>query len=345
MKCVALKDVKKFEIKEIEEPISQKGSVIVDILKSGICGSDIHYWVAGEPKGLVMGHEFCGVVVDPGDRGDLKVGDRVTALPISPCGHCKACLTGNYHYCKETWNQAVGLSLTNPGALAPRISVRSDMVIKVPDNITNEEVTMVEPTAVSLHAVHLANIKVGDKILIIGGGIIGLTCAMFAKMEGASYVAVSEVNKKRGEKAIKLGVADQFFDAKDTKLIENVTEITNGGFDLVIDCCGNSPAVSTAMMTVRPGGTVVLVGVSLGTVTIPTAIAVTRELTLKGAIAYTKEEFETCIDLMANQKINLIPFIDDIVGMNEVQKSYERLTSGNDDAIKILVDLKKDNEK
>lgn len=341
MRCVKLKGVKKFEIGEIDVPVSDGNNVIIDVKKCGICGSDIHYWDAGEPVGLVMGHEYCGVVSDIGSREDLKVGDRVTALPISPCGHCSACLTGNPQYCPDTWSHATGLSLTNPGALAPKMAIRPDMVLKVPDNVSDEEVAMVEPSAVGLHAVHLANIKVGEKVLVIGGGIIGLVTAMFAKMEGASYVALSETNNARGDKSVRLGVADEWYDAKDTKMLEKISLKTNGGFDVVLDCCGNSPAVSSALMAVRPGGRVILVGVSLGTVTIPTVVAVMRELTIQGSIAYTKEEFQTCIDLMAGKKIEVLKFVDDIVGLDGVQKAYERLTSGDDDAVKILVDPNK----
>lgn len=341
MRCIKLKGVKKFEIGEIDVPVSDGNNVIIDVKKCGICGSDIHYWDAGEPVGLVMGHEYCGVVSDIGSREDLKVGDRVTALPISPCGHCSACLTGNPQYCPDTWSHATGLSLTNPGALAPKMAIRPDMVLKVPDNVSDEEVAMVEPSAVGLHAVHLANIKVGEKVLVIGGGIIGLVTAMFAKMEGASYVALSETNNARGDKSVRLGVADEWYDAKDTKMLEKISLKTNGGFDVVLDCCGNSPAVSSALMAVRPGGRVILVGVSLGTVTIPTVVAVMRELTIQGSIAYTKEEFQTCIDLMAGKKIEVLKFVDDIVGLDGVQKAYERLTSGDDDAVKILVDPNK----
>ena len=341
MRCVKLKGIKKFEIGEIDVPVSDGNNVIIDVKKCGICGSDIHYWDAGEPVGLVMGHEYCGVVSDIGSREDLKVGDRVTALPISPCGHCSACLTGNPQYCPDTWSHATGLSLTNPGALAPKMAIRPDMVLKVPDSVSDEEVAMVEPSAVGLNAVHLANIKVGEKVLVIGGGIIGLVTAMFAKMEGASYVALSETNNARGDKSVRLGVADEWYDAKDTKMLEKMSLKTNGGFDVVLDCCGNSPAVSSALVAVRPGGRVILVGVSLGTVTIPTAVAVMRELTIQGSIAYTKEEFQTCIDLMAGKKIEVLKFVDDIVGLDGVQKAYERLTSGDDDAVKILVDPNK----
>ena len=90
MKSVAIKGLKEFELKEIDEPSINGENVVVEVKKAGICGSDIHYWDVGQPAGLVMGHEFCGIVLDPGSRNDLKVGDRVTALPISPCGHCDA---------------------------------------------------------------------------------------------------------------------------------------------------------------------------------------------------------------------------------------------------------------
>lgn len=341
MKSVVINSAKEFIVKETLEPVSDGNKVIIDVKKAGICGSDIHYWESGEPKGLVMGHEYCGVVKDPGSREDLSVGDRVTALPISPCGVCAACTTGNPQYCLDTWTHATGLSLDNPGSYAPMMAIRPDMVIKVPDNITDDEVAMVEPTAVGLHAIHLADIKVGAKVLVVGGGIIGLVSAMFAKKEGASYVAISETNEGRGNKAVDLGIADDFFDAKDPKFMEQVYAKTGSGFDFVIECCGNSPAVSSSLMAVKPGGKVILVGVALGPISIPTVIAVMHEVTVQGAIAYTKEEFITCIDLMANKQIDVMQFVDEVVGLDDVQDSFMKLTNGTCSEVKILIDPNK----
>lgn len=341
MKCVALKGPRLFEVKEVEEPVSQNGSVVLDVKKTGICGSDLHNFENGEPLGVVMGHEFSGVVTDPGDRTDLKIGVRVTALPISPCGHCEACNSGNPQYCMDTWTYASGLAVTNPGGLAPKLSVRSDMVLKLPDNVSFEEGAMVEPAAVGLHAVNLAHIKEGQKVLVIGGGIIGLVSAMFAKMQGADYVAVSETNDSRGENAVKLGVADEWFDAKDPKVIEQMMIKTQGGFDVVIECCGNAPAVTSGIIASKNGGTVILVGVATAPITIPTVVAVLHELTLQGAIAYTKEEFAEVIDLISNKKIDVMKFVSEIVGLDDVQASYDKLMSGTADVIKILVDPNK----
>ena len=341
MKAVAIKGVKEFEIKEISEPISDGKKVIIDVLKTGICGSDIHYWVSGAPVGLVMGHEFVGRVVDCGNRDDLKIGDRVTALPISPCGKCEACRNGDVQFCPHTWEEAVGLSINNPGGLTRRIAVRSDMVIKVPDEVSDEEMAMVEPMAVGLHAAHLGRIAVGDDVLVIGGGIIGLASAMFAKKEGAEYVALTETNEARGEKSVHLGVADDWFNATSEDLTQKLMEKTGGGFDVVIECVGNSAAVNSALSLVKPGGIVVLVGVSNDAVSAYTVMAVMKELVLQGAIAYTYNEFNSVINLIANKRINVLKFVDDIVSLEDVQNAYVRLTSGTDSAIKILVDPNK----
>lgn len=337
MKCVAIKGERKFEIKEIEEPQKEDGKVLIDVKKTGICGSDLHYFEIGMPVGLIMGHEYCGVVVDNGGREDLKVGDRVTALPISPCGHCEACLSGNIHYCLETWDHASGLSLDNPGGLAPRLKVRSDMVLKIPDNMSDEEGALVEPTAVGYHAINLADVKVGDQVLVVGGGIIGLVSAMFAKKSGASKVVVSETNPKRGELAIKLGVADEWLNALDKEEMEK----HNNTFDKVIECCGNTPAVNSAVSLVKPGGTVILVGVSMSPINFASVSAVMKEAHLIGAIAYTKEEFAKCIDMIANKEIDVLKFVTKRIGLDDVQNAYEDLTSGSSNEIKIMVDPNK----
>ena len=91
MKCVKLKGQRKLEVGELEDSISKNGNVVIEVKKTGICGSDLHFWNLGQMIDLVLGHEFSGVVIDPGSREDLKVGDRVTALPFSPCGKCQGC--------------------------------------------------------------------------------------------------------------------------------------------------------------------------------------------------------------------------------------------------------------
>lgn len=337
MKCVSISGERKLVLKDINAPVSKDGSVVIEVKSCGICGSDIHNWENGQPVGLVMGHEFAGVVVDPGSRVDLEKGDRVTGLPISPCGKCEACKRGDVQYCPETWNEAVGLALTNSGGFAEYTSCRADMVRKLPGNVSFDAACMVEPSAVSLHAVNLSNIKIGDDVLIIGGGIIGLMAAEFAKMAGARYVALVETNRKRGKKAVSYGKVDEYYDAMKQDTIPNLITKTNGGFDVVIECCGNAAAVTESLMTVKPGGVVVLVGVSTAPISIPLVVGVMREVKMLGAIAYTAQEFDTCLNLIATKKLNVTKYIDDLVPLERVQESFERLTSGKDSAIKIVI--------
>ena len=337
MKCVAISGERSFVLKDIDVPKYKDGHVIIEVKSCGICGSDIHYFNSGKPVGLVMGHEFAGVVIDPGNRKDLVKGDKVTGIPISPCGKCEVCKRGDVQCCADTWNEAVGLSLVNPGAYSEITGCRPDMVRRIPSNVSYDAACMTEPSAVALHAVNLADIKIGSKVLIVGGGIIGLMCAEFAKMAGADYVALMETNKKRGRKAVSYGRVDEYFDALKEDSLNKLLTKTNGGFDIVIECCGSSEAVSEAFMAVEPGGKVILVGVSLDSITIPSAVAVIKEATIQTSIAYTCDEFDTCLKLIADRKINVTKYIDDFVPLEAVQESFERLTSGKDSAVKIII--------
>ena len=343
MKALKVYENAILKVEDVKEPIVGDNEVKIQVKACGVCGSDIprifnhsaHYYP------ITLGHEFAGVITDNGNNEAFKIGDRVTALPISPCGKCEACRNGDVQFCPHTWEEAVGLSLNNPGGLTNMIAIRSDMVIKVPDGVADEEMAMVEPMAVGLHAAHLGRIAVGDDVLIIGGGIIGLASAMFAKKEGAQYVALTETNEARGEKSVSLGVADEWFNATSEDLVSKLMEKTNGGFDVVIECVGNGAAVNSALSLVKPGGIVVLVGVATDAVPTYTVMAVMKELVVQGAIAYTYNEFKSCIDLIARKQVDVLKFVDDIVPLERVQEAYERLTSGTDAAVKILVDPKK----
>ena len=162
-------------------------------------------------------------------------------------------------------------------------------------------------------------------------------CAEFAKKAGAKYIALLETNEMRGKKSLKYGCVDEYYNAIDANTVPKLVEKTIGGFDVVLECCGNTPAVSEAIMATKPGGTIVLVGVSMTPVTIPTVMTVMGEITMQGAIAYTVNEFENVIDLISKKEINVEKYIDDRVGLDKVQESFVRLTNGKDDAIKIII--------
>ena len=345
MKALTLVDKKKFEIIEKDIPKAEGNKVVIKVKNTGICGSDIHMiWQTGYNAGtnFVIGHEFAGEIYDAGNSTTFKVGDRVVAMEIDSClkDECEFCGTGRENICDHVLEGGPGIG--TDGGYGQYVAVREDMVRLLPDNVTFESGAMVEPAAVGLRAADLANVKKGDKCLVIGGGIIGLLTAEFLKLKGASYVALTETNELRGKKSVKLGAADEYFNALDPKLMEKLyAKTNNNGFDIVCDCCGNSAALTSGIIFTKSNGNLILVGISLNNVSIPLVAGVMKEINIKGSIAYKREEFDAVIDLLAKKRINLEKYIDDIATLDDLQASFERLTSGQDDAVKILIDPNK----
>ncbi len=337
MKASMLKGVKDLQVVELENPVSYDGRVVVEVKRTGICGSDIHMWEQESSVGTVFGHEFSAVVTDPGES-EFKEGDRVVAISISPCGKCEHCLAGKPQCCPETWTFGPGLSAGYPGGYGQMTTLRPDLIRKLPDGVSFDEGAMVEPLAVSLHGARLANIKKGDKVLVLGGGIIGLGAAMFAKMEGADFVAVSETNENRAAKAISLGVADKTYDAKDPAFVANAMADAPGGFDAVIDCVGLAPATNAGLMVTKNGHNFVMVGISFAPQGIMNVLPVTKEVAMLGSSGYSIAEFEEVIKMCEEKSIDAVKFIDDVVGLEGVQDALERLTSGSGNLVKIVID-------
>lgn len=335
MRAVMIEDKKKLVVGEVAAPKPDGNNVILRITKCGICGSDLHMWENGDRKGLIMGHEFAGIVEDPGALKDtLKAGDRVTALPLNPCGKCEACQAHIYNHCAHGLDASPGI--TAAGAYAQYYAARPDMVRKLPDHVSDDEAAMLEPTAVALRAVHLANIKVGDKVLIAGGGIIGLLVAAWAKISGASYIAMTEANTLRADNAKAMGDVDEVFNALDEQLVPKLMQASGGGFTHFIDCAAVAPAINTGIMALKHSGRMVLAGVNYSPVPISTLLLVIKEIAVQPTFGYVYE-FDQALDLIAKNKINLKRFISGIVGLDGVQEAFERLTAGTYPDVKILI--------
>jgi len=203
MKYAVLSGNERFEIREGE--LKSNGCAVLQVTHVGVCGTDTSYWHEGERyRGVVIGHEYSGVVVAPGTNRALKPGDRVAGYTQNvfqePCGHCEACLAGDWDLCTNrrvfTWK---GGELGHPGAYSQYTTWFPHSLVKLPDNVTNEEGAMAEPFAVGLHAIQVSQVKPNDRVLILGGGIIGMSCAEWARTFGASEITVSELNPQKRE--------------------------------------------------------------------------------------------------------------------------------------------------
>ncbi|MCG6878608.1 MAG: alcohol dehydrogenase catalytic domain-containing protein [Deltaproteobacteria bacterium] len=337
MKALKIEGKKRLSVVEVPIPEADGEKVIIKVKTSGICGSDIHIWEKGKPEGLIPGHEFGGTVVDSGSRDDLNPGDRVTVIPLNPCGECSWCRNSGYHTCKYSLKRGIP-GVTAPGSYAEYFSARPDMVRKLPDTVSDVEAAVVEPATVALHAVNLANIKAGDKVLIVGGGVIGLLCAVWARIYGASFLGMSETNESRGAKALAFGDIHAMFNAKDPELTSTLKKTAKGLFDKAIDCSGSAGGINAAIDVLNHQGTLLLVGISYAPIPVMTLPVCRKEMRLIGDMGYSIPEFEHTMEMMSRGMIDTKRFVDDKIDLDEVQGAFERLSSGNAPEVKILIE-------
>lgn len=261
MKAVIYYDVGDFRVEEVPIPKIGPHEILVRIEACGLCTTDLFKAAHRRAKpGAVFGHEIAGDVAEAGPEvTKFKVGDRVAVLHHAPCGACYYCRHGQEPLCDQYRRTRV-----DPGGFSEYIRVIPELVqksvIKIPDDMTYEEATMIEPTACSVRAVTKSGIAPGDTVLVIGGGPLGLLNAQVAKYTGASQVMVSAHHDFRVERAEKLGI-DRAFNAKKINVEEKVKELTeNRGVDLVIVAVASTEAVHKGIQMVRCGGKVCIFG-------------------------------------------------------------------------------------
>lgn len=339
MKAIVLKDVKKFEVIEKDIPQVSENKVLIKVSKTGICGSDIHMiWATGYGAGtnFVIGHEFCGEIVDANNSSSFKVGDRVVAMEIDPCNECDYCKSGRPNLCDHVLDGGPGIG--SNGGYGQYVVVREDMVRKIPDHMSDVEGALVEPASISMHGVKMAGVKEGSRVLVTGGGAIGLFAAACAYALGAKVVAISEVNQERIQIAKEANFVTHALNGRDQDIEEQMKAICPDGFDAVIECSGNKIASTAGLKALKKGGHMVCIAYGLQP-DIDIFSFVNNELHISGSVFFTPEEFELVIELIANHRIDLAPYAK-VITMEEVQEVLEKLETGEENAIKYVIDMK-----
>ena len=202
MRVPVFTELKKIEFQEKPKPVIDSTDVLLKVEYCGICGSDVHGYLNGIliPLGTVMGHECAGVVAEVGNKvQDFKVGDRVVAKPIPQCGECYWCKKGQYSLCPTSFGQAFGITPENDGAFAEFLQVKhpKEMLFRLPEGVSFQEGALVEPLATSLHAVRTSRFGLGDNVVILGAGMIGLGVLQFVKLGGAGKPSSLKSRRKR----------------------------------------------------------------------------------------------------------------------------------------------------
>lgn len=347
MLAAILHGAKDIRLEQSAKPELSGGMVLLRVRRAGICGSDLHYFEHGYCAAFVptcpfiLGHEFTAeVVAVAGGVDSVKVGARVTVNPARSCGFCEYCKGGRPNLCRKII--MLGSASTKPptnGAFAEFVTVRADQCHALPSDMDDSLGAMMEPFAVALHAIKRAGVISGRRVLVAGGGPIGLLVAITTRTFGAAPVALSDIVASSRETAHKLG-ADVTLDPSAKNLAEQVREIAGDGFDVVFEASGARPALRQAFDLVRPGGTIVQIG-TLGTedIPLPANLLMNREINFVGSMRYG-DVFDEAIRLAAAHRIDLEPLITGVLPLEEAVQAL-RLAADKNQALKVQLEIGK----
>lgn len=336
---------RELKVEERMRPEPGPGMALLRVRRVGICGSDMHYFDHGRCGGFVptapfiLGHEVAGEVVETGEGvTSLVRGMRVTVNPARACGRCDYCRAGRANLCGHT--VMLGSASTTPptdGALAEYMAVRADQCHLLPESLDDGEGAMIEPLAVALHAIKQAGVVAGKRVLVTGGGPIGLLVAMTARAFGAVPVVLSDVLENRRISA-QLLAADAVLDPASPLLAVTARELVADGFDFVFEASGAPPALRQAFTLVRRGGTIVQIGtIGVEEVSLPANQIMAREIRLVGSFRYG-DVFDEAIRLVAARRIDLRPLISAVLPLAQAEAAMARALA-RDGTMKVQISL------
>jgi threonine dehydrogenase-like Zn-dependent dehydrogenase len=306
-------------LEELPEPERRDDHVVLDVLLTGICGSDLHpYRGHAGPRvpPLVLGHEAVG-------RVDGREG-RFVLNPVVPCGECRSCNRGEPQLCEK--RGLVGLD--RQGVFAERVSVDPSALVPVPAGVADEAAVLTEPLATAVSALRLQHVETDMTLAVIGVGPIGLLTVYAAAQAGISVVAAEPLEHRRGL-ARRLGAVEVVADAN---------EFDVGSVDAVVDAVGIESTWQAAVRLVRSGGSVCIVGLGAAEGPMPVADMVRRGITVRGHFAYTPADFETALSLLATSPPSLDGWVS-VVPLDEGASGFRCLVDEPDRYTKVLVSI------
>lgn len=342
MKAGVLTGPRRIEIRRVPVPEMAPGMLKIRVSACGVCGSDIHMWKAGKgwsPEPIAdfhMGHEFCGEVVDPGDSG-FRIGDRVTFWANLYCGECDMCRAGKEHLCREV-HGANYIGFVCNGGYAEYFAGKAGNAYRLPDTVSDVAAGLIDPLMVAYHAVRRSGLKVHDKALVVGSGIIAQLVGGLVKKAGASCLAMSKIDERQTGKAREIGDFDVYFDGNDPDRAAKMQAVSEGGFDVVFEAVGAGESLAACLDGVKPGGEIVMIGNSM-TPTVPFELnrAVLHEVRLTGSVYCTRKEFEETIDLIAKGVIDAEKYVTDILPLDQLQRAFEKQVSPAESVLKTVI--------
>jgi threonine dehydrogenase-like Zn-dependent dehydrogenase len=299
MKSVVWLGPRHMELQNQPDPTPQPGEVILRVEAVGICGSELSGYLGQNSlrvPPLVMGHEFAGTVaaIGPGANG-LEAGDRVTVNPLIGCGACALCRLGLENLCPQ--RQIIGIH--RPGGFAELVAVPATSCTRLPHDLGHIAGSLAEPLGCGVRAAHIGGVRAGSRVLVLGAGTIGLMCIAATHKAGGTVTLAADPNAGRLRTAADWGT-ENLCDTRTADPAEAGRQLTGGlGVDVAIDAVGSDTTRRVAVRAVRPGGTVVLVGLHEAESPFDANYIVRSEIRVAGSFAYTHADFDTAVAMLA----------------------------------------------
>lgn len=331
------------EILPADVPVPKDDEVLIKVEYVGICGSDVHGFESGPfipPKDpnqeIGLGHECAGTVVGIGSKvTKFQVGDRVNIEPGVPCGKCKFCLEGKYNICPD-----VDFMATQPnyrGALTNYLCHPESFTYKLPENMDTMEGALVEPASVGMHAAMMADVKPGNKVVILGAGCIGLMTLQACRSMGASDIVVIDVLEKRLEMAKKLGAMEAINGAKEDSVLRCKEILGELGADIVFETAGSQVTAKQAPHMVIRGGKIMIVGTIPGETPID-FLKINREVTIQTVFRYANR-YPVTMSAISSGKFDVKSMVTNIYDYEDVQRAFEESVNNKKDIIKGVIKI------
>lgn len=307
-------------IESLPDPTPGPGDVVVKVGLCGICGSDLHISedpIFGVPAGAVLGHEYSGEVVEVGSGvTTVRKGDRLAVFPLESCGACGPCRSGQPAWCDK--GMVVG-----GGGYGQFSRVAEHQCVRMPSGVSLADGALVEPLAVSLHAVNVSKMRSGARVLVVGAGPIGLATVFWARRMGAGKIAVTASSTRRAELAMEMG-ASVFMEPEDNGP-EAVSRALGGPPEVVFECVGKPGLIQKCVDHVAARGTVVIVGLCTMPDTINPFAVVSKECVIQPSAFYELRDFETTLDVLEAGILTPHQMITDEVSLGSLPEAFEAL--------------------
>jgi L-iditol 2-dehydrogenase len=327
-------------VEERPKPKIVAGEILVKVVASGICGTDVVEWYRRNKIPLVLGHEIAGEIVEVGEGvKQYKVGDRISASHHVPCNACHYCLMGHHTVC-----DTLRKSNFDPGGFAefvrlPAINVEKEGVYLLPEDVSFEEATFIEPLACVIRSQKQACYKKGETVLIIGSGISGLLHIQLAKTRLFGRIIATDINDYRLKMASRFG-ADQTIRADDDVPRRAKDFNDNRLADLVILCTGARPAIEQALKSVDRGGTILFFASTEEGLTFSLSVNEffwKNEVTLTSSYAANPQEHLEALELIRTRKVKVKDMITHRLGLDEIQKGFSHVSEAKE-SIKVIIE-------